>query len=204
MRLPFLGISAALALLLLAPSARAQGFQIGPEFAVSVPTGDAGDVADLGFNPGLTATFMVTPSFGIGGDLAYHHWPGSDDLNAATDQLLSALVGFPVTGSEWTWSSVQATLHMKFVAPTQGPVTPWLKGGFGVYNLKAKLEVLGESEDDSKSKFGFNGGGGIDFTTGSNMTFGIFGAYHYIPSEDDFGANFTAFTAGAHLLFGMR
>jgi len=204
MRLSLLAVPVALALLLPTPDARAQGFQFGPEVAISVPTGDAGDVAELGFDVGLTGTYMVSPVVGIGGDFAYHSWAGSDDLNEATDLLLSALVGFPVTGSEWSWSALQMTLHMKLVAPTNGPVAPWFKGGLGLYNVKAKLEVLGESEAESESKLGFNVGAGIDFGTASTTTFGIAAAYHHIPTEDDFGANFTAFTVGVHVLFGTR
>jgi opacity protein-like surface antigen len=210
MRLSLLSVPVALALLLPTPDARAQGFQFGPEVAVSIPTGDAGDVAELGFDVGLTGTYMVSPVVGIGGDFGYHSWAGSDDLNEATDLLLSEymtlLLGYPyvVTGSEWSWSAIQMTLHMKLVAPTNGPVAPWFKGGLGLYNVKAKLEALGESEAENESKLGFNAGAGIDIGTASTTTFGIAAAYHHIPTEDDFGADFTAFTVGVHVRFGTR
>jgi opacity protein-like surface antigen len=197
-------LALAATLLALATSAQAQNMMIGLEGGMSIPTGDAADVANNGFHLGADGTYMVVPEFGIGVGLAYHHWAGSDDLNAATDALLSALLGTVVTGSQWNWSAFQATLHGRLVAPTQGPVSPWLQAGFGVYNVKLKLEALGQSDAENKSKLGLNVGAGLDFRTQTSARVGVGATYHYIPTKDDFGANFTAFTVAAHVRFGVQ
>src|SRR5688572_7319666 len=49
----------------------------------AVPTGDFSDAASTGFDFGGTATWMVNDMWGVGADVAYHMWNGSDDYNEA-------------------------------------------------------------------------------------------------------------------------
>ena len=192
-----------LACLWIAASA-AQSFELGPQLAISVPTDDAGDALDLGINAGVTATFMETSTGGIGVDLGYHHWPGSSDLNAATDALLSRLSGREISGSKWTVSAFQATGHVKLLAPMSGPVAPWIQVGVGVYRVNVNLELLGKRSDNIMYEFGYMGGVGLDFWTSTRTKLGLDASYHFLNSKNDFRTNFTAFTIGTHLLFGRR
>ncbi len=114
------------------------------------------------------------------------------------------MAGQPVN-AEVKWSAIQATAHAVLMVPVQGPVKPWLKGGLGVYNAKVAVEtdVLGD-DDESKSKLGFNFGAGFNWSASSNVSLGVGGAYHIVPTEDDFGADANFFVFGVNLLWGAN
>ena len=184
------------ACLSIAERAQAQRVEIGPRLAISVPTGRAGDSADLGFNAGVTATIMNTPRAGLSLDFGYHRWPGSSYANAATDALLSRFGLVPITGSKWTLSAFQTTGQVKVLPPVSGPVAPWIQFGAGVYRVKTNLRLpaplLSQSLDSITYKFGYTGGVGFDFETSAGMTFGLDASYHYLLWGDNSGVNFTA------------
>ena len=81
-----------------------------------------------------------------------------------------------------------ANLVYKFKTSEESKFRPYLIGGGGVYNFKAKGDDVPTGVDDSQTKFGINAGAGFDikagsaglfvegrfhdiFTTGSNTTF---------------------------------
>ena len=195
-----------------AANAQAHRFEIGPQFGISVPTGQASDAADLGVNAGVTATFMQNPTSGFGVDLAYHSWPGSSNLNTATDVLFSQLGGTPITGSKWTLSALQVTGHIKVVPQVSGPVAPWFQVGAGVYHAGSNLKVPADqlqaagftvsqqSSNSTTDRFGYTGSLGVDFATGNRMKVGLDASYHYLLWKDNTGNNFTVFTVGVHIL----
>jgi len=161
-----------------------------------IPTGDYGDAASTGWHLGATGTHMMNDAWGIGADLAYHAWSGSDDLNAA----LEATFG---PGSEFSWSAIQADVHGVMMIPTQSNVKPYAQVGVGVYNLTGKMTTPSGDADDSKAKLGFNVGGGMDFAGSGNSRWGVSGAYHIVPAEDDFGSDVNFFTVGANFKWGL-
>jgi opacity protein-like surface antigen len=177
-----------------AGAASAGPFWFGVMGGAAVPTGDFSDAANTGFDFGGTGTWMVNEMWGVGADVAYHMWNGSDDLNSATQ----ALLGDP--SAEWKFSGVQATAHATLMIPSQAMVKPWIKAGLGLYNLGAKLETSSGDADDSESNFGFNAGAGLNWAATSNMAVGIGAAFHQIQTE---GEATNLFTVNLNLLWSV-
>src|SRR5206468_10845117 len=114
------------------PGVAAKGDRrVGPQFGGSVPTSDFTKSAKTGFQGGLAATYMETEQAGIGVDVAYHLWSGSNDANA------DAVARFG-PGSELKFSAIQATAHVLYAFRTGGKARPYAKIGFGPYWLKTK------------------------------------------------------------------
>lgn len=169
---------------------------IGFSGGAGIPTGDYGDAAAMGWHVGATGTHMMNDAWGIGADLAYHAWGGSDDLNAA----LEASFG---PGSEFSWSAIQADVHGVMMIPTQSNVKPYAQVGVGLYNIGAKLSTPSGDADDSQSKMGFNVGAGMDFAGTGNTRWGVAGAYHIVPAEEDLGSDVNFFSVGLNFKWGL-
>src|SRR5688572_32351680 len=112
-------------------AANASSNWLGVNGGAGVPTGDYGDAASTGFQFGVTGTHMMNDQWGIGGDIGYHMWNASDDANAAAELAFGP-------GSEFKWNALQATAHVMVAVPSQGTVSPYLKGGMGIYNVGLK------------------------------------------------------------------
>lgn len=160
-------------------AANAGTFWVGPSAGISVPTGDFGDAAKLGFNAGVTGTYMMDATWGVGADVAYHMWNAKDEINDALNILLGT------TDAEAKFSAIQYTAHVLWTAPTQSSVKPYAKLGVGGYNVKTKITSSAGDADDSENKVGFNLGTGIMFMSSANMGFGVGAAYHMINTKDD-------------------
>jgi opacity protein-like surface antigen len=169
---------------------------IGFSGGAGIPTGDYGDAAATGWHIGATGTHMMNDQWGIGGDLAYHAWGGSDELNAATEAAFGP-------NSEITWSAIQANVHGTMMFPTKSTMKPYAQAGVGLYNVSAKLSSPSGDDDTSKSKLGFNFGGGMDFAGSGNMHWGVDAGYHLISAKDDLGADVNFFTVGVNLMWGL-
>src|SRR5262245_35367072 len=89
-------------LAVLAGSANAATNMLGLTGGMGVPTGDYGDAASTGWHIGATGTHMLNDQWGLGGDVTYHGWGGSKDVNAAAEFLYGS-------GSKVNWSALQAT-----------------------------------------------------------------------------------------------
>ena len=159
----------------------------------AVPTGDFSNAANTGYNFGGTGTVMLNQSWGVGADVAYHMWNGSSDLNTGTQLLL----GDP--SAEWKFSAIQGTGNLQYMIPAQGVVHPWLKGGLGLYDIKAKLDSDSGSSDSSENDFGWNLGGGFNYAVSPAYSLGLGGAYHAIQTSP---STTNLFTVNATLLFG--
>lgn len=189
--------SAVLAISMLAfaaGAAHAGSWSLGLNGGMAKPTGDFGDAAATGWNVGVGMTNMINSNWGIGADLGFHSWGGSDDYNNA----LQVLSGDP--SMEGSFSALQATGAVSYHFPTNGNVHPYLKGGLGMYNLKAKVESSSGDADDSSSELGFNFGAGMNFATQGTMQWGFSGLYHSIQTE---GQSTNMFTVGMNVNFGM-
>jgi len=192
-----------------------------------MPTGDARDGLDLGFDAGVTATIMTNSMVGVGVDLGYQRWPGSSYLNSSVDALFSRLHRVSISGSKYTLSAFQITGHVKVVAAMVGPAAPWIQVGAGFYRLNRHLrlpaEQLKSSEwpepkqnwDDIKTEPGWFGGVGVDFKTSTSTKLGLDASYYRLCTKlgldmssfhlwPDAGADLAEFRTGAHLLFGRR
>jgi opacity protein-like surface antigen len=169
----------------------------------AVPTGDFSDQAGTGFDFGGTGTWMVNDMWGVGADVAYHMWNGSDDYNAYLEDPAGGDFG---VGSEAKFNALQATAHAAVMIPSGSMVKPWLKAGLGMYTLGGKIEGgTTEVDFDSESKFGFNAGAGLNWAASSNMSLGIGAAYHQIMTKDeDTGAeNTNLFTVNLSVLWSV-
>ena len=166
----------ALALFDATPGVAAKGDRwVGPQFGGSVPTSDFTKSAKTGFQGGLAATYMETEQAGIGVDVAYHLWSGSNDANA------DAVARFG-PGSELKFSAIQATAHVLYAFRTGGKARPYAKVGFGPYWLKTKVDTRTYTYNvgDALQKFGYNMGAGVNFKVSPTQDIGIGGMYHVI------------------------
>ncbi|OGF14495.1 MAG: hypothetical protein A2W00_04800 [Candidatus Eisenbacteria bacterium RBG_16_71_46] len=170
---------------------------LGANAGAGFPTGTYADAASTGWNLGLTGVRMVNDNWGIGADVAYHAWGASDELKLATEALFGP-------GSEFHWSAIQATGNAMYRFPTTSNAKPYAKVGVGLYDLSAKLTSPMGDESTTKSKLGFNFGGGMHVMTTGNQMWGINGTYHLIPASEDFGADWRAFSLGVSMMWGVN
>jgi opacity protein-like surface antigen len=137
------------------------------------PVGDYNKAAATGFNVGAFVDFgrRLGP-LGIRADVLYH---GFGDRNLVT------------TGSSTTqvnlsnkYSMVSGTLNGVFGIPIENfPVRPYLTGGVGAYYVKNSPKCAVQSttcsntnySSDNTTKFGLNGGAGIEFGLGGAAAF---------------------------------
>jgi hypothetical protein len=143
-----------------AAGARAVSFSIAG--GATMPVGDASDFYDTGFN--LMGSVNVQPAYlpvGARFDVMYHSL-GGKDLGLLEADDLNVLAG---------------NANVVLTVSNTGTVRPYVLGGVGAYNLDAG----GSSE--SVTKFGLNGGGGIEFGVGGFNTF-VEARLHSIFTED--------------------
>ncbi len=166
---------------------------LGAQLGFTVPTGDYKDEASLGFLAGLTGTYMLTDIFGVGGDIALHTPGVSDDFEEAQ----AALAGSTVDVS---FRAIQITPHAKLVIPVEGAMKPYAKVGLGLYNLGSKVEGGSLDVDQSRTKFGFNLGIGMQSLLTSVVAWSGELAYHSVNTD---GGSTNLFTLAAGIHFGM-
>ena len=169
---------------------------LGLNAGVGMPSGNYGDAASTGWNFGVTGTHMLNEQWGVGGDVGYHMWNASKDLQAATEAAFGP-------GSEFKWSAIQATAHAMLRMPTSSSVKPYAQVGLGLYSLTGSLNSPAGDVSTSKSKLGYNFGLGADLMTSGNMKYGVTGAYHMIPAEKDFGSDVNEFSFALNAQWGV-
>ncbi len=191
-------LAAVLAGLVLAASPCLAGAPVwlGAQLGFSIPTGDYKDQASLGFLAGLTGTYMFNDNFGVGGDIVLHSPGVADDFEEAQ----AALAGSTVDVS---FRAIQVPPHVEFLVPTDGTVKPYVKGGFGLYNLGSKIEGGSLDVDDSKTKFGFHLGVGARALATEVVALSGELAYHSI-STDGGSTSLITLAAGLHFGLGSR
>jgi hypothetical protein len=193
----FKSVSLTLGLLVFgAVAAHAGSFWYGGDAGMSFPTGDYSNAASTGWHLGGTGTYMVNDRWGWGGDLAYHAWNGSDQLNTATEAVYGP-------GSSFKWTALQTTAHGMYRFSTMSSAKPFATFGMGLYSVTGKLDSPSGNAHTSETDLGFNFGGGVDFLTTGNMSWGLSGTYHMIPTGNDVGTDINAFALGAHMMWGM-
>jgi hypothetical protein len=142
----------------------------------SVATGELKNASGTGFHGGGVVQFAVGMiPFGLRADVAYHRFGSKSD---------------PSTGVKVTNSIINGTLNGLFMVPMDagGSVKPYVLAGVGVYNLRGKLDCgssgcgeFGGDVTSSATKFGINGGAGVQFVMAGLSTF-LEARYHYIFS----------------------
>lgn len=136
------------------------------------PVGDYGKAAATGFNVGAFADFgrRLGP-LGIRADVLYHGFGDSDPIRTAG----------PGTTIDFSnkYSMVSGTLNGVYGIPLEdSPIRPYLTGGVGAYYIKDAPKCLTASttctqvpQATSTTKFGLNGGAGVEFGLGGAAAF---------------------------------
>lgn len=184
-----------------ASAAQASGtMTFGVGGGVTMPMGDFAKVAKLGFNGGVYGDYWLKDNYAFGVDITGNFLSAKDDY---TNLLKSNAYPNP----SFKETLISFGLHGKWVVPMKDAVvSPWLTYGVAMYNAKAKIEDAGPvlNGDTSDNKFGFNGGGGLDFKGSASMKPGVDVKYHYVMTDDKAT---TYLTAGVHVTFttsGMK
>ena len=185
------------ALVACASVANAQNNWIGVTGGAGMPTGNYSDAAATGWQLGATGTHMLDKQWGIGADVAYHGWGGSDAANAA------AVAAFG-PGSDINWHALQLTGHALMSFPTKSDMKPYVSAGAGLYDVSSKLSSPTGDATASKNEFGFNVGAGMDMNASKkgNMKWGVAGNYHIVPASSDLGSDVDFFTLAVNVLWG--
>jgi opacity protein-like surface antigen len=187
-----------------APVALAGGYSVGVTGGLSMPMSDLGDVYQSGYNIGGMADYEFTSMLGFGIDAGYHSWNAKDDIEAALAAFAVLAGAAPGTTVDVKLTAIQYGVHGKLTPPVVGPIHPYGQIGVDGYNLKEAIELSDPSfpgGDISKNLFGYNVGAGVNFTMMPTLSLGILGQYHYVSSENDFGANATWVGVNAVLTF---
>jgi opacity protein-like surface antigen len=147
---------------------------------LALPTGDLGDANKSGYDIGAFVGFHpATSPVGFRVEGAYDRFDFKNFSNAHTSI-------FNVTGNIVVGTTA---------AP--GSVRPYLIGGLGVYNVKAEATATTGgtrfSESRSATKFGLNGGAGLDLPLSGIAVF-LEARLHYVFSDN--GTNGLGYNAG--------
>ncbi len=138
------------------------------------PVGDYNKAAATGYNVGAFVDFgrRLGP-LGIRADVLYHGFGDKDIVTTGGP-------GTTVAPSN-KYSMVTGTLNGVFGIPIEdSPVRPYLTGGVGAYYIKNSPKCTTGSttcsstyisESESATKFGINGGAGIEFGLGGAAAF---------------------------------
>ena len=167
--------------LLIAATAHAQGtnpsgrpFKLGGQMGASVPMGDFGDGADLGFHlGGLIEYKPASLPMSLRGELTYHR-------NGLKDDFFGSDFG----SIDGTFSQIDfvGNALMPF-GDAASTARPYVIGGLGLYRLKASAEYEGIDISDTQTKFGLNFGAGFTFNLSGFETF-VETRFHSVFAED--------------------
>ena len=142
-------------------------FSFGIAGGASLPMGDFGDGADVGFN-GKLLLGIRPPNWPVGlrAEGMFHRF-GLTDVDANINMF--AGVG-----------------NVVLTVPTTGVIRPYIIGGGGMYNSRfdGDDEDLDLGSENSSTDFGINGGAGITFQLSGFNTF-LEARFHNIFPEDE-------------------
>lgn len=177
-----------------APAAMTPGsVWLGVNGGVSLPFGDFSDQASTGFNLGLTGDYVIYENLAVGGEIGWHSFGGNDEL----EKELSVEHG---ASANLTIRVVPVIAHARYFLPAGQKVTPFVKGGLGLYNVQNKVEYLAVSQEHSSTRIGFQFGAGADFKSAASLQYGIDAQYLYIATENKATS---MVVARGQLLFGL-
>ncbi|MEO7138280.1 MAG: outer membrane beta-barrel protein [Gemmatimonadales bacterium] len=175
----------ALAMLVGASAARAQGAEFSLGGGASIPLSTFGDFAKTGFNG------MVAVSFA----------PSSFPLGIQIDGMYQRLKNEDIIPGGRSSQIIQGTgnLIYKFKTSEESTFRPYLIAGAGIYNFKqvSGSDVAGPGEGNTGTDFGLNGGAGFDFKTGGIGLF-LEGRFHNVFTSGE-NVKFIPITLGIRL-----
>lgn len=166
------------------------------DFSKKVAEGGAG--ASMGFTVGPSIDYMITEAVAIGVDGAFT----SNSLNSDERDLVRT--GPPADPDfDVKYTQIGGGAHIKYWFPMSGSsISPYLVGGVGMTNVKAKVTsndplLAGEGSD---TKFQGHGGLGIGFKGTEQVGFGLEADYHFVSTE---GSSTQWVGVNAVITFGM-
>lgn len=151
----------------------ARAFTFGVSGGLSVPMGDFADGVKSGFNAGAHLAFKPAAlPFGVRVEGQFNQF----DLKGLEE------LGENIDGSA---RIISGTVNGVFGVPAASSAfRPYLIAGVGAYNERVKFDFLGESESESQTKLGINGGVGIEFGLSGLATF-VEARYHMVFDKED-------------------
>jgi hypothetical protein len=177
----------ALATLLGATTARAQGAEFSLGGGVGIPLGDFDTAAKLGWH-GLAAVSFVP-----------NGWPVGIQIDGSYQQFSLDDAQFPgFSGLKNRLIMGTGNIVFKFKSSEESKFRPYLIGGGGVYNSK----ITGSDDPNDilpggETKFGINAGAGFDFKAGGAGLF-VEGRFHDIFTSGS-NTQFIPITVGIRL-----
>ena len=135
-------------------------FQIGFGGGVSVPVSDAKNALKTGWHgTGILRLNMPGLPFDLRGAFSYSHFK----LDPAS------------TGYEGTGRMLSGLGNVTYKLPFPGPLKPYITAGLGAFNLKADPDSSGAPSPASKTRFGIDGGVGVQF--------GLMGVHGFVEGK---------------------
>lgn len=126
----------------------------GVDLGYALPLGDFGDGCDGSFALGVNGGYWINKMVQAGLGLMYN-------------------IGHGVKGTDESISILAITPQVK-VAPLEGPISPNLQAGLGLFRT---------ADGDSEMDFGFAIGAGADYNINDNVSAGISLKYNYIMTD---------------------
>lgn len=176
--------------LLIAATAQAQNadagrpFKLGGALGATLPLGDFGDGADLGFHfGGLIEYKPAALPATLRGEINYHRLGMKEGVFDEVGEV------------DGNWSMINFIGNALF--PFGDPAStarPYAIAGLGIYRLKASGDIAGFDISDTQTKFGLNVGGGFTFNLSGFETF-IEARYHSVFTDES-NANFIPISFG--------
>jgi opacity protein-like surface antigen len=161
---------------------------------LTLPTGDAGDVVKTGFNAGAHLAFKPAMlPIGLRVEGQFHQF-GLKEISEGGISL----------EPDGNYRIISGTVNGIFGVPAASSAfRPYVIGGVGMYNQKLSFDILGEELSESETKFGLNGGVGIEFGLSGLATF-LEARYHYILNGDDEETGESSRTKIIPISFGIK
>jgi len=141
-----------------AQSKMAFGLQAG----IAIPTGDFGDVYDMGFGGQGNFAYHINPMLDVTASVGYLTWSGKD--------------------ADYTFSSVPLLAGLRYYFG-KDKFKPYIAGELGVHFTSFDYEFSGVSYSSSDSYFGFGAGAGFLYKMGPNLDLDVNAKYNSISTE---------------------
>ncbi|KPJ61032.1 MAG: hypothetical protein AMJ46_03380 [Latescibacteria bacterium DG_63] len=154
----------------------------------ALPMGDFSDAYDGAIVAGVGGCYMFTEQYGLELSAEWNKFSANDDLMDAL-QMLDP----DIEDATAQISPVMVDFVGSFPA---GNMTPYIKGGIGMYFESWEVD----SESESQSDFGFNIGAGIKFPVAETTAIEVGAQMHHILTEDEATQYVTA-TVGVGFMF---
>jgi opacity protein-like surface antigen len=182
--------------LLIAATAHAQGtsgssgrpFKLGGALGATVPLGDFGDGADLGFHVGGLIEYKPTSiPVNLRGEITYNRNGLKSDFFSDQDPIFDNVDG------DFSMVNFIGNLLFPF-GDAASTARPYAIGGIGLYRMKASAEFAGVDISDTQTKFGLNVGGGVTFNLSGFETF-VEARFHSVFTDES-NTNFIPLSFG--------